>query len=342
MKIALVGYQGSGKSTLLEWLSGVAPDPSLSHTTQTAMATMPDDRLDRLREIFRPKKVVSASLELVDTPGLSRTHQRSAERLGLIREAGCLVVVVAAFDGSDPVADLRSFEEDVLLADLEIISGRVERLRESVKKPRPNREQEQAELELLEPILAALEEGKALRHLTLSEEQLKTIRSYQAITQKPRLVVVNLPDDEEDPGRFCEAIPSEYETVAVPLGLELELARMSPEDRAEFEAELGLTGYDRDSLLRTLLDVSGQTVFFTATGKELRSWLVPKNTTAVEAAGTIHSDMARGFIRAETITCDDMIRLGSERDVKAAGLVRQEPKDYLVQDGDILCIRFSV
>jgi len=342
MKIGLVGYQGSGKSTLWEWLTGIAPDPSLGHTTQSAMVTIPDERIEPLCEIYHPKKITRASLELIDTPGLSRTHEGSAKRLGLIREAGCLVVVVAAFGGSDPAADLVSFEEDVLLADLEIVSGRVERLQASVKKPKPNRDQEIAELEALLPILETLEAGKPLREMELSEKQEKAVRAFQLITRKPRLVVVNTADDEENPQRFNELAGDAYQVVAMPVGLELELSRMDAKDRAEFEEEMELTKFDRDGFVRTLLDVSQQILFFTAGEKEVRTWLLRQGGTALEVADTIHSDLARGFIRAETMASEDLIRLGSEREIKAAGLMRQEPKDYIVKPADILNIRFNV
>jgi ribosome-binding ATPase len=147
MKIGIVGYQGSGKSTLFQWLTGVVPNPAHAHQAQTAMATVPDPRVASLCEVYKPKKVTQASLEMVDTPGLSRSHEGSAARLAMIREAGCLVVVVAAFDGSDPMADLTNFEDDLLIADLDIVSGRIERLHDQIKRPRPNRDELQKELD---------------------------------------------------------------------------------------------------------------------------------------------------------------------------------------------------
>lgn len=342
MKIGIVGYQGSGKGTLFSWLTGVASDPAQSHLGQTAMAAVPDDQVEPLCAIYHPKKITLASLELCDTPGLSRTHEGNAARLSLIREVGCLVLVVAAYSGSDPLDDLTSFEEDLLLADMEIVSGRIERLRESVKKPRPTRDQELAELAALEPLLVALESATALRDLQLSDDQKKATSSFRLLTQKPKLIVINLADDDDKPERFLERIGGKEPAVAFRVGLELELARMTEADRVEFETEMGLTGSRRDEMLRKLLEASGQMLYFTAGDKEVRTWMLHRGGTALEAAANIHTDLARGFIRAETMKADDLIRLGSERDVKAANLVRQEPKDYVVQEGDILHIRFSV
>lgn len=342
MKIGIVGYQGAGKGTLFTWLTGVEADPALAHTGQSAMAAVPEPRVEPLCAIYHPKKVTLASLELFDTPGLSRSHQGNAAKLGLIREAGCLVLVVAAFSGSDPLDDLATFEEDLLLADMEIVSGRIERLRESIKKPRPTRDQELTELAALEPLLGALESATALRDLQLTDDQKKATSSFRLITQKPKLIVINLADDDDRPERFLNRIESKQPAVAYRLGLELELARMDEKDRVEFEQELGLSGSRKNELLRKLLEISGQILYFTAGEKEVRTWMLPKGGTALEAAGNIHTDLARGFIRAETMRAEELIRLGSEREIKSHNLVRQEPKDYVVQDGDILHIRFSV
>ena len=341
MKIGLVGYQGSGKSTFFEWLTGIAPDPSLAHSSQSAMATIPDQRVDPLCKIYSPKKVTLASLELVDTPGLDRKHEGNAQRLAVIREAGCLVLVAGSFVGSDPIADASSFREDLLLADLEIVTGRCDRLRESVKKPRPNREQEQAELAAIEPLVDHLEAGRPVNEIELNEEQEKAIRSFCLLTQKPCVVVVNLGDDE-DGSQYEAASTAETPILALPISLELELSKMEADEQDQFRQEMGVKGYDRDGLIRKLMDASGQMLFFTAGDKEVRTWLIHQGGTALEAADGIHSDLARGFIRAETISCDDLVRLGSEREVKAANLMRQEPKDYVIQDGDIVNIRFSV
>ena len=340
MKIGIVGYQGSGKSTLFEWLTGMAPDPAKAFETQTAMAAVPDPRVKPLCDIYHPKKVTQASLEIVDTPGLSRSHEGSAAKLAMIREAGCLIVVVAAHGAADATADLRNFDDDLLIADLDIVSGRVERLRDQVKKPRPNREELQKELEAIEPLVPILESGRQLRDAKLTAEQFKATRSFQHFSEKPRLVVFNIADDQS-PEDYAGKIPAGMQGVAVSLSLQRELSLLNAEERASFCAEMGVAIFDRDALLRQIMDASGQMLFFTAGEKEVRTWMIHKGGTAVDAAGGIHTDLAKGFIRAEVMTCADLIRLGSEREIKAHNLMRQEHKDYVIQDGDILLIRHN-
>jgi ribosome-binding ATPase len=344
MKIGLIGYQGSGKSTLFHWLTGVASDPALAHSGQSAMAPIPDPRIAQLCKIYNPKKVTQAAIEIVDTPGLSRKHEGNAAKLGTLREAGCIVFVVSAFGNSDPKADLASFDEDLLLADMEIVTGRLKRLEETLKKPIPRAEHLilQHEEHVLKMVLAAMESGKPLREVEMNDEQQKVTRAFRLFCEKRRLAIINTADDEADPKRFEAWSAPEMPVLAIPAGLELELSKMMPEDRAEFEKEMGLVGTDRDHIIRLLLSVSGQMTFFTAGEKEVRTWILRQGGTALEAADGIHTDLARGFIRAETMTVSDLMRLGSEREVKAQHLMRQEPKDYVVKDDDILMIRFSV
>ena len=156
------------------------------------------------------------------------------------------------------------------------------------------------------------------------------------------MAIFNVADDETELEKFSEHSTEDCRVFAVPIGLETELSRMDPAESQSFREEMELTGYDRDSLIRTIMEVSGQMLFFTAGDKEVRTWMIRRGGTALEAADGIHSDLARGFIRAETMTCDDILRLGSEREIKAQGLMRQEPKDYVIQDGDVINIRFSV
>ncbi|MGA2032527.1 MAG: DUF933 domain-containing protein [Thermoguttaceae bacterium] len=341
MKIGLVGYQGSGKSTLFEWLTDVRPDPALSHTAQSAMATIPEPRVEGLCRIYKPKKVSLAALELVDTPGLSRSHEGNAARLALIREAGCLLLVVPAFGRNDPLADLRAFDEDLLLADMEVVAGRLKRVEESLRKPLPRLEHEQLQHEqsTLAVVLHAMEAGTPLRQGDMSDDRRRVTRAFRLMSEKPRLVIFNTADDERQPQRFTALSTAEVPVLAVPVGLELELSKMSPEDRAEFEREMNVGGTDRDGLIRTMLTASGQRLFLTAGDKEVRTWLLSQGGTALDAAASIHTDLARSFIRAEVMDYRDLMRLGSERDVKAQHLVRQEAKGYVIQDDDILYIK---
>lgn len=341
MKIGIVGYQGAGKSTLFEWLTGETADPAQAHRAQNAMATVPEQRVEPLCQIYQPKKITLASLELVDTPGLSRSHEGSAARLATIRESGCLVMVVAAFAGNDAAADFQNFADDLLIADLDIVSGRIERLREQVKKPRPDRDELQAELAAIEPLHEAMEEGRSLREMELTPDQQKAIRSFQLFSEKPRLLVVNTPDDEEDLAQYQALAGDGIPVFALSLGMQLELTRMEEAERHDFCAEMGVTSVSPHDLVRAITDTSGQMLFFTCGEKEVRTWMIRQGGTAVEAAGNIHTDLAKGFIRAECMNADDVIRLGSEREVKAQSLWRQEPKDYVIQDGDVLLIRHN-
>jgi GTP-binding protein YchF len=341
MKIGIVGYQGSGKSTLFEYLTGTPADPALAHTVQSAMCAVPEPRIADLCKIYDPKKITMASIEVVDTPGLSKSHEGSAQKLATIREAGALIIVVANFGGNDAVADLQNFDDDLLIADLDILSGRVERLRDGLKKPRPNREEQEKELAALEPLLAKLESGQSLRDYAYTPEQRKATKSFQLFAEKPRIIIVNLSDDDADPGRFQQHAPPGTKLLALSLVLQRDLQSMSAEERQAFCEEMGVQPYDRDTLIRDIMHGSGQMLFFTAGEKEVRTWMIRQGGTALEAADGIHTDLARGFIRAETMTVNDLVRLGSERELKAAGLMRQEPKDYVIKDGDIINIKHS-
>ena len=187
MKIGLVGYQGSGKSTLFHWLTGVPPDPALSHVGQSGMAPIPDPRLQQLADLYHSKKITIASMEIVDTPGLNRKHEGNATRMAMLREADCLVFVVSAFSNTDPLADLRSFDEDLLLADMEIVSGRLGRLVESLKKPIPRTEHQvlQHEHDVLKMVMDAMETGKPLSEMQMNDEQRKVTRASASSPKKP-------------------------------------------------------------------------------------------------------------------------------------------------------------
>ncbi len=341
MKIGLVGYQGSGKSTVFELLTGVQPDPSKAYSGQAGMAAIPDDRFERLVELYQPKKIVPAKIELFDTPGLSRDqHEANVQHLGIIREAAALVHVIGCFAGCDPLADASAFTDDLVLADLQVVENRIKRLKKDATKPRPDREELQAELEAIEPIAAKLNEGEMLQDFELNELQEKAVKSFSLLTRKQRLILLNTAD-----AGFDDALVHQLKganVVAAPVGLELELQAFPSEERAEFAGEMGLGEPCRERLLQAIFSVTDQITFYTCADKEVHAWLLKRGSTALEAADSIHSDLARGFIRADIMAGDDLLRLGSEREVKAAGLQHVEGKGYVVLDGDEIFVRSGI
>jgi ribosome-binding ATPase len=343
MRIGIVGYQGTGKSTIFELLTGTKPDISKAHLGQVGITVVPDERYSGLVKHWKPKKETPAKIELFDTPGLSRTEpETNPQKLGVIRESTALVHVVGAFLGGDPVAEVQAFIEDLILADLQMISNRITRLKKDVTKPVPNRTQLTAELECLLPIEEKLSGGSTLHDTIFTEDQDKATRSFSLLSRKKHLVLLNTADSAVDPAVVKKIEDLGYLVVAGPLGLELEVAQLPEEDRALFAEEMGLTHSAKEDVVKAIFKLTDRITFYTSDEKEVHAWLLKRGENAVEAAGTIHSDLARGFIRAETMSVDDLLRLGSEKEVKAAGLYRIEGKDYIVQDGDELVIRFSV
>ena len=343
MKIGLVGYQGGGKSTVFELLTGVKPDPAKVHSGQVGVAVVPDERFDRLVKFYNPKKTVPAKIELFDTPGLSRdTQEGNAQRLAVIREAAALVQVVGVFAGADPQAEAAAFHDDIILADLQVVTNRLDRLRKDVTKPRPDKAALQAELDAIEPVAAKLEAGESTFDMEFSEAQDKATRSFSLLTRKRRLIVLNTAESAFDQSLVKNLETQGHRVVAGPFGLELEVQALPEEDRALFAAEMGLGEPMRGQLLRAIFDVTEQITFYTSGEKEVHAWLLKRGSTVLEAADEIHSDLARGFVRAEVWATDDLLRLGSERELKAAGLNQVVGKDYVVRDGDEVFIRSGV
>ena len=343
MRIGLVGYSGSGKSSLFTWLSGVEADPSAVNSSQIATVSIPEPRILDLCKIYKPKKVTYASLEIVDTPGLSRDHVGNVAKLARLREADYLVCLVPAFAGAKVDVEIQSFVEDMILADLEIVVNRLEKLAEQRKKHLPKEDLEKLaiENEALELIKAGLEAGKPILAEEMSDDHYHATRSFRFLTEKRRMIFVNTGDDETDFEQYQKFATEKEPLLAASVGLEMELDKTSPEEAEAFCQEMGLKRVGRDSLVRAIMDFSGQMVFLTAGEKEVRSWLTSKNGTALEAAGKIHSDFVKKFIRCEVIACDDLVRLGSEREVKAAGLNHRETKEYVVKEGDVLLFHIA-
>ena len=345
MKIGLVGYQGGGKSTLFELLTGHKPDLAKAHLGQVGITTVPDERYDRLVKFHKPKKESPAKIDLFDTPGLSQgDHSHNAQRLGVIRESSALVQVIGVFNSGDPLAEARAFEDDIVLADLQVVSNRIDRLKKDLTKPHPGAEKDEliAEQAALEAVAALLNEGKSLRGRQFTDVQEKVTKSFSLLTRKPKMVVLNAADSAFDAQPLADLKAMGITAIAGPVGLELEVALLPEEDRELFAQEMGLTESCRSKLLRAIFEITEQITFYTCDEKEVHAWLLHRGSTAVEAAGTIHTDLARGFIRAEIMATDDLLRLGSEHEVRAHGLLRTEGKEYIVRDGDEIFIKSGV
>jgi ribosome-binding ATPase YchF (GTP1/OBG family) len=251
--------------------------------------------------------------------------------------------VLNGFSGGDLVNELCRFREELVFADLEIVTNRIGRLEDQLGKPRPAKQKEadQAELDLLRRIFQAFENNQSPAGLGLKPEEEKAIRSFQLLTLKPELVLVAIGDDrigKPVPEELLKLVPS---AIQAPAKLELELLDLPEEDRAVFMQDLGLSEFLRDEILRTIFDAMGQIVFFTVGEDECRAWGLPKGADAVEGAGQIHTDLARGFVRAEVVGYDDFVRVGSMKEAKHHGVYRLEGKTYVVQDGDIMHILHS-
>jgi GTP-binding protein YchF len=337
MRVGLVGFSGGGKSTLFQLLTGATPDPGKVHAGQVGVATLADPRLDFLTKLHKPKKVTPATVEMLDTPGLiPGTHGDNPQRLALIREGDALLIVLGAFSGSDPTADLIAFREEMLFADLGVVTNRIERLEASVKKQRPDREAHLKELELIKRVHTALDSGEPISTLNLTEDEKKPMRSFGLLTDKPQVVLLNATQCAEIPPSLLGLAP---EALGLDAKLELELSQLDPEERAVFMADMGITEFGRDRIIRNAYDAVGIITFFTAGEPEVRGWNLERGGSAVDAAGKIHTDLAKGFIRAEVTAFDDLARLGTMKEVKAKNLQRLEGKDYVVKDGDIMFFR---
>ncbi|GIX03781.1 MAG: ribosome-binding ATPase YchF [Planctomycetaceae bacterium] len=342
MKVGLVGFQGSGKSSLFQLLTGQQPDPAKVHTGQIGELVVPDERFDKLVALYRPAKQVPAKIQLFDTPGLSRGDTKAnAQRFGVIRESHALIHVIGVFSGVDPYADVQAFTEECVLADLSIVTNRLERLKKDVAKPRPQPEKEllQQELDALLPMEQVLSEGRPIRQITLTSEQVKVSKAFALLSVKPLLIVLNTSESKFDEQMVKHLKDQGYRVIAAPVGLEHELQALSPEDREQFAREFGLTESCKTRVARAIFEATEQITFYTCDEKEVHAWLLHRGETALDAAATIHTDLAKHFIRAEIMSTDDLLRLGSEKEVRAAGLYRLEGREYVMQDGDEIVVR---
>ncbi len=342
MKVGIAGFSGCGKSTVFQWLTGKKPDPAaVQRGGQAVEADVPDERLDWLSAHFKPKSTKHARITLLDLPGLDPAERRdNPRRLGILRDANGLVIVLNGFGGGDLAGELRRFREELLFADLEIVSNRADRLVNQLKKPRPAKEKDidQAELDLLKRIIATLEAGQYAGTLGLKEDEEKSIRSLALLTLKPEVVLVNVGDASLGQPLPADLLALALGALTAPAKLELELAELSEEDRQAFMQDLGLSGFSAGKTLRDLYYGMGQIVFFTVGEDECRSWNMLGGGTAVDGAAEIHTDLANRFVRAEVVGYEDFRRVGSMKEAKAHGVYRLEGKTYLVKDGDIMHI----
>jgi ribosome-binding ATPase YchF (GTP1/OBG family) len=259
-------------------------------------------------------------------------------RLGILREANGLLVVLDGYSATNLAEQLTRFREELIFADLEILHGRVDKLAAQMKRTKPAKEREldQAELDLVHRIQGALEAGQSPRSLPHFEDD-KLVRSYQLLTLKPEMVFVNRGDSSGPlPPDLLKLAPS---AIGAPVQLERELAELDEESRAAFAAELGISGSSRSETLRDIFYGMGRVVFFTVGDDECRAWAIDRDTPAVEAAGAIHTDLSRGFVRANVMSYADFLAAGyEEKNCKANGTLRQESKEYVVKDGDVMHI----
>lgn len=350
MKVALIGLPLSGKSTVFSAVTGVAIDPYASPEPHNAVVKVPDERLAYLAALCQPKKVIEATIEFVDVPGCSLDDPKGQAEwrrlLPVVRQADLITIVVRDFqspsvpayrDRVDPTADFNAVWDELVFADLETVTTRLERLDAALKKPTKTHDVEKRQQELLERCRKALEAGEPLSTVVSTGEERRLVSSFAFVTEKPLVGIRNVSDDQVNTSEAWEA-PHTQDTITLSASIEADIALLDPQDRPAFLADLGLEAPARDRLIRTCYHASGLISFLTMGSDEVRAWAIPKGATAVEAAGKVHTDFARGFIRAETVAYDDLFAHKDMRGAKAAGRVRKEGKAYRVEDGDILNI----
>ncbi len=353
MQLGLVGLPQSGKTTVFNALTGSEVPLTMTGNrfeVHTAVVDVPDPRVDALAERFGSRKRTYAKVTYADIAGLS--GQAGGELPGPLRnllgQMDALVHVVRAFDNPqaphpagtvDPARDMAALDQELLLHDLLTVERRLARLAEERQKGARPKEDIAQERALFERLHAALEAGQPLRALDFTPAEERLLAGFGLLTRKPMLVLLNIGDDDEPPA--LEAPFPRTRVVALRGRLEMELAQMDPDDAAYFRQEYGLTESALERVVRASYDLLERITFYTVGEKEARAWPLPRGSTALDAAAAIHTDLARGFIRAEVIHYDELMALGDWAAARAAGKIRLEGKDYRVQDGDVLLIRFA-
>jgi ribosome-binding ATPase len=361
LRAALIGFPATGKTTLFQLMTAVREAGRAAHgrgEVQIGVSKVPDARLDTLTAMFNPKKRVPATVEFADLA--AGGGAQALVDVAAYKNADALVHVVRAFrdeavphvkETIDPARDAQAMEDELILADLGVAERRLERIDKDLRKSRSA--ELEKERELMARCREALEGGTPLRALNLAGDDLKRLRGFQLLSAKPLLVVINL--DEADVGDIGASVERAAEktgltaflsraatrAVAVCAKIELEIAELDASDAAQFLADLGLTESGLDRVIRATYDLLGYMSFFTVGDDECRAWSIPRGTAAQAAAGEIHSDIARGFIRAEVVPYDALIARGSLAACRDHGEMRLEGKEYSVADGDIINFRHA-
>ncbi|HEV2722473.1 MAG TPA: DUF933 domain-containing protein [Thermoanaerobaculia bacterium] len=335
MRIGLVGFPGSGKTTVFNALTGLAAGTGFQSArgkTNLGTVKVPDERVVALANLFHPKKTTFAEITFSDVAGSGAGKGLDDQTLAAMREMDALCHVVRGFPDAagappSPPAEARNLEDEMNLADLIIVEKRLDRLTREKSKT--------AEVPLMETLKSALEAGTPLRNLDLTPEQWAMLAGFRFLTAKPLLLVLNVPESEA-------AAPPPEGFVALAGQVEMDIAQMPAEEQAEFVASLGLEEPAIGRFIHAAYKLLDLISFLTAGEDECRAWPIRRGLTAPKAARTIHSDIERGFIRAEVVRWEDLVHYGSEAKCREAGKLRSEGKDYVVQDGDVINFRFNV
>src|SRR5262245_29683140 len=358
MKAGILGLASVGKSTLFQLLTGAGTAPAGGRpAARVGIAKVPDARVEALAALYKPKKKTPATVEYVDVPGVAKGEGAALVDLPALRDVDALVHVVRAFesesvphpDGSvDPARDARMLELELILADLSAVERRLERLEANIKKA--NKPDDVAERALFLKLKEALEAERPLRELSPSDDERRRLRNYALLSAKPLLLVVNL--GEADVRNVPQALErlqlralGERPGVAlcpVSATIEAEIAQLAPEDARAFMDDLGLQQPGLDRVIQSSYALLGLISFLTAGEDECRAWTIKNGTRAQQAAGVIHSDIERGFIRAEVVAFDELIAAGGIAGCRDKGTLRLEGKEYVVRDGDVINFRFNV